>query len=173
MPSPGGSSQPGDEPRSPALAGGFFFFFYHLTTREALTGSQMATFAAASFFPPLGHHEARGLLSTSASIEPVTPALESGILTIGPPGKPYEGPLLAMSTRGSSWGTMWLSCVQLFETPWTVAHQALLFMGFPRQEYWSRLPFPSPGYLPNLGTEPVSPALAGGFFTTEPPEKPG
>ena len=82
----------------------FFFFFYHLTTREALTGSQMATFAAASFFPPLGHHEARGLLSTSASIEPVTPALESGILTIGPPGKPYEGPLLAMSTRGSSWG---------------------------------------------------------------------
>ena len=52
------------------------------------------------FSPPLGHHEARGLLSTSASIEPVTPALESGILTIGPPGKPYEGPLLAMSTRG-------------------------------------------------------------------------
>ena len=64
----------------------------------------MAIFAAAAFFFPLGHYEARGLLSTSASTEPVTPALESGILTIGPPGKLYEGPLLAMSTRGSSWG---------------------------------------------------------------------
>ena len=45
-------------------------------------------------------------------------------------------------------------------------------MGFPRQEYWSRLPFPSPGDLPNLGIEPASPALADRFFTTEPPEKP-
>ena len=55
-----------------------------------------------------------------------------------------------------------------FVTPWTVAPQAPLSMGFPRQEYWSGLPFPSPGDLPNPGTEPVSPALAGGFFTTEP-----
>ena len=54
-------------------------------------------------------------------------------------------------------------------TPWTVAHQAPLSMGFPRQEYWSRLPFPSPGDLSNPGIEPASPALAGGFFTTEPP----
>ena len=45
-------------------------------------------------------------------------------------------------------------------------------MGFPRQEYWSGLPFPSPGDLPNPGTEPESYAIAGGFFTTEPPEKP-
>ena len=45
-------------------------------------------------------------------------------------------------------------------------------MGFPRQEYWSRLPFPSPGDLPDPGIEPVSPALAGRFFTTEPPDKP-
>ena len=48
-------------------------------------------------------------------------------------------------------------------------------MGFPRQEYWSGLPFSSPGYLPNLGIEPASPttpALAGRFFTTEPPGKP-
>ena len=51
-----------------------------------------------------------------------------------------------------------LSCIQLFETPWTVAHQAPLSMGFPRQEYWSGLPFPSPGDLPNLGIEPASPA---------------
>ena len=57
--------------------------------------------------------------------------------------------------------------------PWTVAHQAPLSMGFFRQEYWSELPFPSlrdfldPGMEP---ASPVSPALAGGFFITEPPE---
>ena len=44
-------------------------------------------------------------------------------------------------------------------------------MGFSRQEYWSELPFPSPGDLPNPGAELASSALAGGFFTTEPPEK--
>ena len=54
-------------------------------------------------------------------------------------------------------------------TPWTVARQAPLFMGFPRQEYWSRLPFPSPGDLPDSGIEPTSPALADGFFMTELP----
>ena len=53
-----------------------------------------------------------------------------------------------------------------------VAHQAPLSMGFPRQEYWSVLPFPSPGDLPAPGIEPASPALAGGFFTAEPPWKP-
>ena len=59
-----------------------------------------------------------------------------------------------------------------FTTPWTVAHQAPLLMGFPRQEYWSGLPFPSPGDLPDPGVEPASPALAGRFFTAEPPRKP-
>jgi len=62
-----------------------------------------------------------------------------------------------------------LSRVQLFVTPWTVACQAPLSVGFSRQEYWSGLPFPPPGDLPNPGIEPispVSPALAGGFFTT-------
>ena len=54
-------------------------------------------------------------------------------------------------------------------TPWTRAHHAPLSMGFPRQEYWSRLPFPSPGYLPNQGIKPASPALPSRFFTTEPP----
>ena len=58
-----------------------------------------------------------------------------------------------------------------FGTPWTVAHQASLSMGFPRQEHWGGLPFPSAGHLPNPGIEPASPALAGGFFATEPPEK--
>ena len=61
------------------------------------------------------------------------------------------------------------SHVQLFVTPWTVACQAPLSMGFSKQEYWSGLPCPPPGDLPNPGTEPeslMSPALAGGFFTT-------
>ena len=65
-----------------------------------------------------------------------------------------------------------LSIVQLFATPWTVAHQAPLSMGFSRQEHWSGLPFPPPGDLPDSGIKPASPALAGGFFTTEPPGKP-
>ena len=52
-----------------------------------------------------------------------------------------------------------LSRVRLFTTPWTVAYQAPRSMGFSRQEYWSGLPFPSPGDLPNPGIEPGSPAL--------------
>ena len=52
-----------------------------------------------------------------------------------------------------------LSRVRLFVTPWTVAHQAPPSMGFSRQEYWSGLPFPSPGDLPNPGIEPRSPTL--------------
>ena len=62
-----------------------------------------------------------------------------------------------------------LSHVQLFVTPWTVAHQAPPSVGFPRQEYWSGLPYPTPGELPDPGIEPgsvVSPALAGRFFAT-------
>ena len=65
-----------------------------------------------------------------------------------------------------------LSCVQLFVTSWTVACKSPLAMGFPRQEYWSGLPFPSPGDLPKPGIESASPVLAGGFFTAEPPGKP-
>ena len=64
-----------------------------------------------------------------------------------------------------------LSRVQLFGTPWAVACQAPLSMGFSRQEYWRRFPFPPPGDLPVPGIEPVSPAspaLADGFFTTGP-----
>ena len=57
-------------------------------------------------------------------------------------------------------------------TPWTVAHQLPLSMGFPKQEYWSGLPFPSLGDLPDPGIEPRSLALVGRFFTTEPPGKP-
>ena len=57
-------------------------------------------------------------------------------------------------------------------TPWTIAHQAPLSMGFPRQEYLSGSSFPSPGALPDPGIQPASPALAGGFFTTGAPGKP-
>ena len=66
------------------------------------------------------------------------------------------------------------SHVQLFATPLTIAHQAPLSMAFSKQEYWSRLPFPTIGYLPDLGIKPASsafPALAGRFFTNEPPGK--
>ena len=68
-----------------------------------------------------------------------------------------------------------LSQVGLFATPWTVVHQAPLSMGFFEQEYWSGLPFPTLGDFPDPGTKlasPACPALAGRFFTTEPPGKP-
>ena len=61
-----------------------------------------------------------------------------------------------------------LSRVRLCATPWTVAHQAPLSIGLPRQEHWSGWPFPSPGDLPDLGIKPESPASAARFFTTEP-----
>ena len=83
---------------------------------------------------------------------------------------------LPFSSRPGSWavlsprdcprrGTRSLSCVRLCVTPWTVARQAPLSMGFSRQECWSGLPFPPPGDLPDPGIKPAYPALAGGFFT--------
>ena len=57
-------------------------------------------------------------------------------------------------------------------TPWTVARKTPLSMGCPRQELWSGLPFPYPGDLPDPRIEPMSPGLAGRFFTIEPPGKP-
>ena len=65
-----------------------------------------------------------------------------------------------------------LSRVRLFVTPWTVAYQASLSMGFSRQEYWSGLPFPPPGDLPDPGIEPGSPTLEADALTSEPPGKP-
>ena len=64
-----------------------------------------------------------------------------------------------------------LSCARLFATPWTIAHQAPLPMEFSRQEYWSGLPFPSPGELPDAGIKPRSPALQVDALTSEPPGK--
>ena len=69
-----------------------------------------------------------------------------------------------------------LSVMSDSATPWTVAHQAPLPMGFPMQEFWRELPFPPSGDLPNPGIEPPSlrsPTLAGGFFTIVPSGKPG
>ena len=64
------------------------------------------------------------------------------------------------------------SCSSLCNPMDYIACQSPLSMGFPSQEYWSGWPFPSPGDLPDSGMEPVSPIMAGGFFTIEPPGKP-
>ena len=81
----------------------------------------------------------------------------------------YEGsPIIGMR-----WGEVKsLSRVRLFATPWTVAYQAPPSIGFSRQEYWSGLPFPSPGDLPDPGIEPRSPAWEADALTSEPPGKP-
>ena len=71
-------------------------------------------------------------------------------------------PLFSSEVKWSS------SVVSDSATPWTVAHQAPLFMGFSRQEYWSGLPFPSPGDLPDPGIEPRSPALQADALPSEP-----
>ena len=64
-----------------------------------------------------------------------------------------------------------LSCVRLIATPWTIAYKVPLSMEFSRQEYWSGLPFPSPGDLPDPGIEPGSSALQAETLPSEPPEK--
>ena len=74
-------------------------------------------------------------------------------------------PLLVLKVKS-------LSRVRLFATSWTVAHQAPPSMGFSRQEYWSGLPLPSPGDLPDPGIEPWSPAFQADALTSEPPGKP-
>ena len=80
------------------------------------------------------------------------------------PGIQSRSPALGAQSLSKS-----LSCVWLFSTLWTVARQAPLSMGFSRQEYWSGLPCPTPGNLPNPGIKPtslISPALVGRFFIT-------
>ena len=77
-----------------------------------------------------------------------------------------------ITTCGSNECTQLLSHVQLFATAWNVACQVSLSMGFPRQEYWSVLPFPSPGDLPDPGIEPMSPALQVDSVDSLPSEPP-
>ena len=80
--------------------------------------------------------------------------------------------LFSLNKSKKIWCVKLLSCVQLFATPWTVACQAPLSMGFSRQEYWSGLPFPSPGDLPNPGLKPTSPAVLADSLQAEPPGEP-
>ena len=99
-----------------------------------------------------------------------------------PPGSSVHGILQAriLEWVAISFSNAWkwkgkvksLSHVRLFATPWTVACHAPPSMGFSRQEYWSGLPLPSPGDLPDPGIEPRSPALQADALTSEPPGKP-
>ena len=91
--------------------------------------------------------------------------------------KERHGPLNHMETQSTEYfapgsKVKSLSHVRLFATPWTVAHQAPPSIEFSRQEYWSGLPFPSPGDLPNSGIEPGSPALQADALLSEPPGNP-
>ena len=81
-------------------------------------------------------------------------------------------PALRVLISRVKWKVKWLSRVQLVATPWTVAHQAPLPMGFSRQEFWRGLPFPSPGHLPNPGIKPGSPTLQVDSLPSVPPGKP-
>ena len=96
------------------------------------------------------------------------------MLTLPPAGSVTSGQLLGLS---EPWIPVYkkvksLSSVRLFATPWTVAHQPPLSMGFSRQEDWSGLPFPSPGHLDNPGIKPGSPALQADALPSEPSGKP-
>ena len=98
-------------------------------------------------------------------IKPGSLVLQADSLPSEPPGEPYK----SESVRAVERVLSCFSCVQLFETLWTVTCQAPLSVRFSREEYWSGLPFPSPGDLFDPGiklTSFTSPALAGGFFTT-------
>ena len=110
------------------------------------------------------------ILAPHPGIEPAPPALEGEVLTSGLPVRPQDGDFhrsgLTVVVK-----VVALSRVRLFVTPWTAAHQAPLSVGFSRQEYWSGLPFSSPGALPDPGIEPASPvslALQEDSSPTEP-----
>ena len=98
-------------------------------------------------------------------IEPTSSTLQTDSSSLSHEGNPIVYPTMVLKYQQ-------LSPLTLFAIPRTIGHQAPLCMGFSRQEYWSRQLFSSPGDLPNPGIEPPAPALAGGFFTTEPPGKP-
>ena len=123
-----------------------------------------------------------GILALQLGIKPMSPALQGNFLYTAVPGKSQQSLLItnssiALSSTHLSPATL-VDPMLLFSrqvlsgssaTLWTVSRQAPLSMGFPRQEYCSGLSFPSPGDLLNPGIELAFPALAGGFFTTEPP----
>ena len=106
-------------------------------------------------------------------MSPASPALAGEFFTTDPPGEPSETPtktqMLPLITYPSeSESEVAQLCPPLCDPMDCSLHQAPPSMGFSRQEYWSGLPFPSPGNLPDPGIKPTTPALASGFFTTEP-----
>ena len=121
------------------------------------------------------------LLVRRGNVAPPTDLLEErDVIFINVQSSPKSYTIIKMKRQISSFlGTFFtslvkvksLSRVRLFVTPWTVAHQAPPSMGISRQEYWSGLPFPSPGDLPNAGIKPGSPALQADALTSEPPGK--
>ena len=143
---------------SPALAGGFF------TTEPPGKPQGVCYLVAAA--------AAKSLQSCLTLCDPIDSS---------PPGSPVPGILQARTLEwvSISFSNAWkwkvkvksLSHVRLLATPWTAAHQAPLSMGFSRQEYWSGLPFPSPGDLPDPGIE-LGSHIGGRFFVIEPSGKP-
>ena len=123
-----------------------------------LPGSSVHRFSQASILEWIAIFILQGNLP-DPGIEPASPTLARGFFTTDPPGKPFS----SMKVKS-------LSRVLLFVTPWTVAPQAPLSMGFSRQEYWRGWGFPSPGNRPNPRIEPRSPALQ---VDSLPAESPG
>ena len=114
----------------------------------------------------MGSHSLLQGIFPTHKIEPKSRALQANFLPAEPQGKPEN-------TGVDGGGGVVAKMCPTLAIAWTVARHAPLSMRFSWQEYWSGLPFPSPGDLPSLGIELTSPALAGRFtFTTEPPGKP-
>ena len=132
FPTPGHLPDRGIEPTSPALAGGFS------TTEPLGTWLPIA-------FRNVYHFQLEGFGKRATCTE-----TETCRAHIGSTHQNAKGVKVKVKSLGR---------VQFFVTPWTVSHQAPPSMGFSRQEYWSGLPFPSPGDLPNQGIKPGSPAL--------------
>ena len=127
----------------------------------SLPGSSVHGILQAGILKWFTRLSSRGL--PHAGIKPASPASTVGFVITEPPWKPISCVLGSNKVKVKS-----LSCVQFFATPWTVDYQAPQPMEFSRQEYWSVLPFLSPGDLPNPGIKPRSPALkADAFYCTE------
>ena len=136
--------------------------------RAPLTIGQLSHTAS----PTQGHITSLRFSGAATTLRGPAPASPVSLLSPLPPssGSPHSS--RGIPERSPSIHACMPSCLShvLFVTPWTVAHQAPLSMGFSRQEYWRGLPCPPPGDLPNLGTEPVSllsPESSGRFFTTK------